>query len=457
MNDISKLVLKKLVSNEEYCRKVLPYIKGEYFESYDRIVYKLINDHVVKYNVRPPKASLEYEFAESKYNREQTSAPVFELIDQVYSISDDQKSIPNDWMFEHTEKWCKDRALYLAIMSSIKIIDGKDDKNAPGVIPDILTKALAVSFDTNIGHDYLDNAEDRFEYYHRQEAKMPFDLEMFNKITRGGIGPGTLNIISAPTGVGKTLIMCHFAAAMLAAGYNVLYISMEMAEEMISQRLDSNLFDIAINDIENLTKQAFLNHITKIKGKTNGRLITKQYPSVSAHTGHFRALLNELKLKKEFVPDVIFIDYLNICASSRLKVSIDLYSYVKSIAEEVRGLAVEYDVPIWSATQTNRAAYGASDVDLGNTSESYGLNSTADLIVAAISTEELESMNQILFKQLKNRYNDLNYYRRFVVGVDKSYMKLYDVEEEAQDDLMPEISGLTTSSPKPSDFTGFQC
>jgi KaiC/GvpD/RAD55 family RecA-like ATPase len=453
MTDITRLILKKILSDDAYCRKVLPYIKEEYFESYDRIVYHLICKYLAKYNHAPKKTALEYDFAESKYNREACSNAVFEIINQIYNLSEDEKDISDDWMLENTEKWCKDRSIHIAIMDSIQIIDGKDEKRQRGSIPDILTKALAVSFDSNVGHDYIDNAEQRYEYYNRTEAKIPFDLEMFNKITRGGVGPGTLNVIQAPTGVGKTLIMCHFSSSLLSMGKNVLYISMEMAEEMISQRIDSNLFDIEINQIESLGKETFMNNINKIQNKTNGKLIVKQYPSTSAHSGHFRALLNELKLKKEFVPDAICIDYLNICGSSRVKLSSDLYSYVKSIAEELRGLSVEFNVPIWTATQTNRDGYQNTDVDLTNTSESYGLNSTADLIIAAISTEELESLNQIMFKQLKNRYNDPTP-RRFVVGIDRAFMRLYDVEEEAQDDIMPEISEFT-SEPKKSDFSDF--
>lgn len=456
MSDISKLVLKKLISDEQFCRRALPYIKPEYFESHNRVVFYLLLKHVEKYNSAPKKASLEHEFAESKYNREEVSAPVFELIQQVYDISQDEKDIKEEWMLEYTEKWCKDRAIYLAIIDSINIIDGKNEKQERGAIPAILAKALSVSFDSNIGHDYFDNAEERYDYYTRSEYKIPFDLEMLNKITKGGVGQGTLNIISAPTGVGKTLIMCHFASALLAMGYNILYISMEMAEEMISQRIDANLMDVNISSLEKLSKDNFMGHVRKLKNKTNGKLITKQYPSAGAHAGHFRALLNELKLKKDFVPDVIFVDYLNICSSSRVKISGDLYSYVKSIAEELRGIAVEFKVPMWSATQTNRAGYNNSDVDLTNTSESYGLNSTADLILAAMITEELDDLNQVMFKQLKNRYNDITKWRRFVVGIDKDFMRLYDTENESQEDIIG-AGDLSDSDPKPQDFRDFQC
>jgi|TARA_B110000238_G_scaffold32345_1_gene33084 archaellum biogenesis ATPase FlaH len=351
--------------------------------------------------------------------------------------------LDTEYLIVETEKWCKDRAVYLAIMDSIQIIDGKDENRSEGAIPDILSTALGVSFDQQIGHDYIDDADGRFEFYNNVEEKIPFDLDYFNKITKGGIPNKTLNVCLAGTGVGKSLFMCHNAAAVLQQGKNVLYITMEMAEEKIAERIDANLMDLPIQQLETLSKDVFSKKIQKIATSTIGKLIIKQYPTGSAHSGHFRALLNELKMKKKFIPDMIYIDYLNICSSSRMKAmggSINSYTYIKAIAEELRGLAIEFNVPIMTATQTTRSGFGNTDVGLEDTSESFGLPATADLMFALIATEELDELNQVMVKQLKNRYNDVSKYKRFVIGIDRARMKLYDVEESAQSDIMSDMT-----------------
>jgi len=362
---------------------------------------------------------------------EQTHIQAHEVVDTIkVPVKDDDV-----WLLEQTETWCQDRAIYLAIMKSIEIIDGRDEQQTKNALPEILSNALAVSFDTNIGHDYVGSADARYEFYHTAEEKLPFDLDKFNSITKGGLPKKSLNIALAGTGVGKSLFMCHCAAGALTDGKNVLYLTMEMSEERIAERIDANLFNVPIDQLENLSKKMFDDKVKKISSKTNGQLIIKEYPTGSAHVGHFRALLNELKLKKDFAPDIIFIDYLNICASSRIKGlsgGVNTYSLIKSIAEEIRGLAVEYNVPIVSATQTTRSGFGSSDVGLEDTSESFGLPATADLMFALISNEELEGLNQILVKQLKNRYNDPGINKRFIVGVDRARMRLYDVEDSAQ-------------------------
>tara|TARA_R110000796_G_scaffold71159_1_gene161470 strand:- start:373 stop:1587 length:1215 start_codon:yes stop_codon:yes gene_type:complete len=350
--------------------------------------------------------------------------------------------LDTEYLIVETEKWCKDRAVYLAIMDSIQIIDGKDENRSEGSIPDILSTALGVSFDQQIGHDYIDDADGRFEFYNNVEEKIPFDLDYFNKITKGGIPNKTLNVCLAGTGVGKSLFMCHNAAAVLQQGKNVLYITMEMAEEKIAERIDANLMDLPIQQLETLSKDVFSKKIQKIATGTIGKLIIKQYPTGSAHSGHFRALLNEMKMKKKFIPDMIYIDYLNICSSSRMKAmggSINSYTYIKAIAEELRGLAIEFDVPVMTATQTTRSGFGNTDVGLEDTSESFGLPATADLMFALIATEELDELNQVMVKQLKNRYNDVSKYKRFVIGIDRARMKLYDVEESAQSDIMSDM------------------
>jgi archaellum biogenesis ATPase FlaH len=388
----------------------------------------LILRFITKYSKLPNSSAIQIEYEQSDFSK----TNVEEVVDAIQSLSEQEDGVNEDWLLDSTEKWCKDRAVYLAIMESIQIIDGKTKDKAEGAIPDILSKALAVTFDTNVGHDYIENATDRYEAYHRVEEKMPFDLEMFNTITKGGLPKKTLNIILAGTGVGKSLMMCHFAGAALQQGKNVLYITMEMAEEKIAERIDSNLFDISLDDLGDVTKDIFDSKINNIRQKTSGKLVVKEYPTGSAHVAHFRALLNELKMKKNFAPDVIFIDYLNICASSRVRGlggSINTYSFVKAIAEEIRGLAVEFNVPIWSATQVTREGFKSSDVDLTDTSESFGLPATADFMIAAISNDQLASKGQLMIKQLKNRYNDPQRNQKFCVGIDRSFMRLYDLED----------------------------
>jgi replicative DNA helicase len=434
MDKVEFLILRNLLYNEEYIRKIIPFLKSEYFEDTNqRIVFEEILTFVQEYNQPATKEVLCIE-VEKRKDINDTS---FNEIIQLVSCLDDVPAEFN-WLVDTTEKWCRDRAIYLALMESIHIADGKDEKKNRDSIPSILSDALAVSFDNHIGHDYLQDYEERYESYHRKEEKISFDLEYFNKITSGGLSNKTLNICLAGTGVGKSLFMCHIASSVLLQGKNVLYITLEMAEERIAERIDANLLNIPIQDIVDLPKQMFETKVNNLAKKTQGTLIIKEYPTASAHSGHFKSLLNELALKKSFKPDIIFIDYLNICASSRFKGgnSVNSYTLVKSIAEELRGLAVEFNVPIMSATQTTRSGYGSSDVELTDTSESFGLPATADLMFALISTEELEGLGQILVKQLKNRYSDPTIHKRFVVGIDRAKMRLYDCEQSAQQDIL---------------------
>ena len=424
--NIQQTILRNLLSNEDYLRKVIPFLKKEYFEGEHKIVFNEIVSFVNKYNKLPTKESITVDMT-----RAGTLEPVSGLVDIVFT----PEPVNEEWLLNSTEKWCQDRAIYLAIMESINVIDGKNQSLTKNAVPEILSDALAVSFDTNVGHDYIDNSDDRFDFYHRVEDRLPFDLENFNDITKGGIPNKTLNIALAGTGVGKSLFMCHVAASSLMQGKNVLYITLEMAEERIAERIDANLFNLPIDQLESLSKKMFDDKIAKIAKRNIGKLIVKEYPTGAAHASHFRALLNELKLKKQFEPDIIFIDYLNICSSSRMKGlggAINSYSYVKAIAEELRGLAVEFNVPVFSATQTTRSGYSNTDVGLEDTSESFGLPATADFMFALISTEDLQRLGQMMVKQLKNRYNDPTYKKRFVVGVDRSRMRLFDVEESAQ-------------------------
>ena len=412
-------------------RKVLPFIKPDYFEGVYRILFKEAGKFVGKYNKLPTAESFKIELDQADRLTGEQYTMAVDILPNLFS----QEKIDDQWLLDTTEKWCQDRAIYNAVMESITIIDGKHETMTKGALPDLLSKALGVAFDTNVGHDYVENAEQRFDFYHKEEDRIPFDLDYFNKITKGGVPSKTLNIALAGTGVGKSLFMCHVASGALVEGRNVLYITMEMAEERIAERIDANLLNTPIDQLPNLSKDMFTTKVQDLARKTTGKLIVKEYPTGSAHSGHFRALLNELKLKKEFVPDIIFIDYLNICASSRMKAmggSINSYTYIKAIAEELRGLAVEFDVPIFSATQTTRSGYGNSDVGLEDTSESFGLPATADLMFALISTEELEKQGQMMVKQLKNRYNDPTAYKRFVIGVDRSKMRLFDVDENEQ-------------------------
>ena len=422
-------ILSNLIFDEDYVRKVIPFIKEDYFDNLsERIVFSEINNYVTTYDNLPTKSVIGIQIE----NRSDLSDEVFKQSFEVINNLNEEK-VDYSWLLDTTEKWCKERAVYLALMESIKVADGKDKTKSRDAIPSILSEALSVSFDDHVGHDYFNDADARYEFYHRKEDKIEFDLEMFNKITKGGLPRKTLNIALAGTGVGKSLFMCHQAASCLLQGQNVLYITLEMAEERIAERIDANLFNVDIKSLIDLPKPMYDTKVHKLVNKTRGRLIIKEYPTASAHAGHFKSLLNELSLKKGFSPDIIFIDYLNICSSSRFKGTIvNSYTFVKAIAEELRGLAVEYDVPIVSATQTTRTGYGSSDVELTDTSESFGLPATADFMFALISTEELEEMNQIMVKQLKNRYNDPTMNKRFVVGIDRAKMKLYNLEDSAQ-------------------------
>ncbi len=431
---IERTALTNLICNEDYARKVLPFIKSNYFdEREEQIIFEEISNFVDKYQKIPTQTSLEIEVGERKDLNETEHKKIVDIIKTLNPME-----VDFDWLVDHTEKFCKDKAIYNAIVDGIKIIDGKDSKRKPDAIPEILTDALSVSFDNSVGHDYIEDAESRFDYYHRVEERIPFDLDFFNKITKGGLPPKTLNIALAGTGVGKSLFMCHMAANCLSQGKNVLYITLEMAEERIAERIDANLMNISMEDLQNLGKQMFTDKMSKITKKTKGKLIVKEYPTATAHSSHFRGLIKELAIKKSFRPDIIFIDYLNICASSRFKgaQNVNSYMYVKAIAEELRGLAVETNVPIMSATQTTRSGFVSTDVGLEDTSESFGLPATADLMFALISTEELEELNQICVKQLKNRYNDPTMNKRFVIGIDRAKMRLYDVEVDAQQDLV---------------------
>ena len=434
MDNVELLILRSLLYNEDYARKVVPFIQGDYFEQpSQKITFEEIATFITDYDELPSKEALYIEVEK----RNDVTEELYKQITELIGVLDDSPS-DEEWLLNTSEKWCRDRAIYLALMESIKIADGQDAKKEKGAIPSILSDALAVSFDNNIGHDYLKDYEERYESYHRKEDKIPFDLEYFNKITKGGIPNKTLNIALAGTGVGKSLFMCHMASSCLANGRNVLYVTMEMAEEKIAERIDANLLNVNIQEITDLPKPMFESKVTSLAKKTQGTLIIKEYPTASAHSGHFKSLLNELALKKSFRPDIIFIDYLNICASSRYRgnANVNSYSYIKAIAEELRGLAVEANVPIVSATQTTRSGFASSDVDLTDTSESFGLPATADLMFALISTEELEGLGQIMVKQLKNRYNDPTINKRFIVGVDRAKMRLYDVEQRAQSDLL---------------------
>ena len=434
MDNVEFLILRNLLYNEEYLRKVIPFIKSEYFEELNqKIIFEEISNFVGEYNELVTKEALCIEIEKRTDINDESFQNIVKLV-----TAFENETVEFNWLVDTTEKWCRDRAIYLALMESIQLADGKDDTKGRDGIPAILSNALAVSFDNHVGHDYLTDYEERYESYHRKEDKIPFDLEYFDKITKGGLPNKTLNIALAGTGVGKSLFMCHVASSALLQGKNVLYITLEMAEEKIAERIDANLLNVNIQDITDLPKQMFEDKVTNLAQKTQGTLIIKEYPTASAHSGHFKGLLNELALKKSFRPDIIFIDYLNICASSRYKAgsNVNSYSYIKAIAEELRGLAVEANLPIVSATQTTRSGYGSSDVELTDTSESFGLPATADLMFALISTEELEGLNQIMVKQLKNRYNDPTMNKRFVVGIDRAKMRLYDCEQKAQEELV---------------------
>jgi len=437
MERLETTIIKNLIFNEDYARKILPFIKSEYFtDNTEKILFEEVEEYINHYKHLPTYESLVINFSESKKLTEQQVQDSIEILRKINSEKDERSNI--EWLIDNTEKFCQDKAIYNAIMQSVKILDNKSDKDSKGSIPQLLSDALGVSFDSSVGHDYVEDADNRFDFYHRHETKIPFDLDIFNKITKGGLPTKTLNIALAGTGVGKSLFMCHVAGSCLSQGQNVLYITMEMAEERIAERIDANLLNIDISDLHAISKQDYDRKFSAMKVKTQGKLIIKEYPTAAASALHFRALLNELQLKKSFKPDIIFIDYLNICASARIKPgsNVNSYSYIKAIAEELRGLAVEFSVPIMSATQTTRSGFTSSDPGLEDTSESFGLPATADFMFALVSTEELEQLNQLMVKQLKNRYNDPNTFKRFVIGIDRGKMKLYDVEQSAQEDLV---------------------
>ena len=443
---IETAILSNLINNEEYCRKVVPHLKKSYFaDRKEAAIASLLIKFFEQYNKPASPEILAIEIGNLSGFTDKEVPEMLEYAKQLTTAEENE-----EWLIQNTEKFCKNRAVYNAILDSIKIIDGKDPAHTQDAIPSILSDALAVSFDNHVGHDYIINAPERYDFYHKVEEKVAFDLDMFNKITKGGLSKKTLNIVLAGTGVGKSLFMCHVAASTLVANKNVLYITMEMAEERIAERIDANLLNLTMDELKVVDRDIFESRIDKINNKTQGKLIVKEYPTASAHAGHFRALLEELKMKLEFKPDIIMIDYLNICASQRMKMSanVNSYTYIKAIAEELRGLAVEYNVPIISATQTTRSGYTNSDPGLEDTSESFGLPATADFMIALVSNEELEQLNQIIVKQLKNRYSDPNYYKRFVIGVDRSKMKLYDVETSAQ-------IGLSDSGQREDDSPAF--
>ena len=437
MERVETTILSNLIYKEEYTRKVIPFLCTDYFEEKtDKVVFEEISVFLEKYDKIPTKEILHIEIQKRTDLSQDEFSLVTKLVDSLSPSESDYT-----WSLDTTEAWCKERAIYLALMESIQIADGQDNKKNADAIPSILSDALAVGFDQHVGHDYIDDSQDRYAFYHKVENKIPFDLEYFNKITSGGLSDKTLNIALAGTGVGKSLFMCHVASSCLTQGKNVLYITLEMAEEKIAERIDANLLNTNIRDIKDLPHSMFTKKIDKLSAKTTGKLIVKEYPTASAHTGHFRALLQELKLKKSFKPDIIFVDYLNICASSRYRsaINVNSYSYVKAIAEELRGLAVEASVPIVSATQTTRSGFTSSDPNLTDTSESFGLPATADLMFALVSTEDMEALNQIMVKQLKNRYNDPTMNKRFVVGIDRAKMRLYDCEQSAQDNILDDV------------------
>tara|TARA_R110000823_G_scaffold238455_1_gene363787 strand:+ start:1157 stop:2572 length:1416 start_codon:yes stop_codon:yes gene_type:complete len=442
---IEPLILGSLLHNEEYTRKVLPFLEEEYFDSLEnKLIYRTIDTYIKDYNSVPTKDALRLSLEESRSVSEEQFDIICKTVDE---LSYDEKN-SEDWLIDKTETFCQDKALYNAIRTSIGVMDSKDSALDKGSIPKLLQDALGVSFDNSVGHDFLENVDERYEFYHHKEARLEFDIDLLNTVTKGGLPRKSLNIILAGTGVGKSLAMCHFAASNFMHGKNVLYITMEMAEERIAERIDANLLDASIDEIHTMPKDVFEKKINRLKSKTTGTLIIKEYPTASAGSGHFRHLLNELKLKKNITPDIIYIDYLNICTSSRIKANAmaNSYTLIKSIAEELRGLAVEFNVPIVSATQTTRSGFSSSDVGLEDTSESFGLPATADFMVALIATEELEKLNQIMFKQLKNRWGDPNNHKRFVVGIDRSRMRFYNVEQSAQDGLVDDTPVMSNSA-----------
>lgn len=455
--NLELVILKNLIYNEEYLRKVLPFLKPEYFSNkIEKTIFNEIIDFTGKYNNSPTPESLKIAVGELNITQDE----VDNLATYINGIESNKKdSTKLEWLIDKTEEFCQEKSIYNAVLNSISILDGADKTNDKGAIPKILSDALSVSFDNSVGHDYLEDAASRYEYYHRQESKIPFDLDYFNKITKGGLSTKTLNVILAGTGVGKSLFMCHVAAACMAQGKNVLYITMEMAEERIAERIDANLLNVTMDELMDLSEESYIKKVKRVHSKTVGKLLIKEYPTASASATHFRTLLNELNLKRNFIPDIIFVDYLNICCSSRLKVgsNINSYTYVKAIAEELRGLAVEYDLPLVTATQTTRSGFNSSDPGMEDVSESFGLPATADMMFALISSEELEQLNQIMVKQLKNRYSDLTHHKRFTIGIDRAKMKLYDIEQSAQTGIADAGHGHEFSPAKQKkNFEGFK-
>ena len=451
---IEEITLSKLILNDTYTKKVLPFIKDDYFDTQThKVLFSTLSEYVNKFETTPEPNALKIEVEK----RRDISEEIYKEVEQFLNNLD-RDAYNEDWLVETTEKWCKEKAIYLALMESVKIADGQDKTRTKDAIPSIMSEAIGVCFDDHVGHDYILDSDDRYDFYHKKEEKIPFDIEYLNKITKGGLPNKTLNIALAGTGVGKSLFMCHMASSVLLQGRNVLYITMEMAEEKIAERVDANLLDIPIQSLNDplLSKEKYASKLLQLTKKTQGKLIIKEYPTASAHVGHFKALLNELSMKKGFSPDIIFVDYLNICASARYKGTIvNSYTYVKAIAEELRGLAVEFNLPIVSATQTTRAGFGSSDPDLTDTSESFGLPATADLMFALISNEEMEELGQIMIKQLKNRYNDPTMYKRFVVGIDRAKMRLYDCDQGAQDDII-DAGDIEPATDTKKTFEGFK-
>lgn len=454
--NLEQIILKNLIYNEEYLRKVLPFLKADYFSgSTEKTIFNEIIDFTGRYNNSPTIEAINIAINELNISQDSVESCI-NYVSVIESSKDDESKL--DWLIDKTEEFCQEKSIYNAVLSSISILDGADKEHDKGSIPKLLSDALSVSFDSSIGHDYLEESDARYEFYHKKENKIPFDLDYFNKITKGGLSTKTLNVILAGTGVGKSLFMCHVAAGCMAQGKNVLYITMEMAEERIAERIDANLLDVTMDELMLLSKDAYTKKVNRVREKTVGKLIIKEYPTASASTTHFRTLLNELNLKRNFVPDIIFVDYLNICCSSRLKAgsNINSYTYVKAIAEELRGLAVECDVPLVTATQTTRSGFNSSDPGMEDVSESFGLPATADMMFALISSDELEELNQIMVKQLKNRYSDLTHYKRFTIGVNRSKMKLYDTEQSAQSGIIDGGSGSTFNPQKDKkSFEGF--
>ena len=460
---IETVILQNLIHDDEYMRKVIPFLQRDYFSGNDQIVFDHIHEFIEKFNATPDRDALVISVQNNKSITEDAYQASYQLIQEL-----DKTEHNRDWLLDETEKFCKEKAVYNAIIRSISIIDGKEQHMSKDAIPHLLQTALGTGFDNAVGHDYIDDSDSRYEFYHRQETRIPFDLELFNKVTNGGLPRKTLNVVLAGTGVGKSLFMCHCASAYIEQGLNVLYITLEMAEERIAERIDANLMNITLDQLKDIPKTIFEDRISKIKDRTRGKLIIKEYPTAGAHSNHFKSLLNELQLKRQFKPDVIIIDYLNICASSRFKAGANINSYtlIKSIAEELRGLAVEHNVPILSATQTTRSGYSNTDVELTDTSESFGLPATVDFMFALISSEEMEQLNQLMVKQLKNRYNDPTYFKRFVIGIDRAKMKLYDLEQTAQQNITDsgqsrkfetkEMDDLTNIMRRQNDFSGIK-